>query len=236
MQRAFLLTILALILASSLSAEEMYFTPDSMIAQGNLRTGEVDMGQPAQRAPTSGLPGFAEVPWKSTFTEVKTRLKSLSTAAVATERVEILTEEKNKTILVRRNDVLYRYNFYKTPIEVVRLANHELKQEEYDQTEAQLFHVKVIFSLIPADQIETKIEKSHGGRTKSTVDDKTMEGAQIWELTGGLVFQWVEPYKKMKFSRTVDFLSDDMARQIMKEYKDYFDAKEKWILQNILLY
>ena len=63
-----------------------------------------------------------------------------------------------------------------------------------------------------------------------------MEGAEIWELPGGVILEWVEPYRKMKFSRTVDFLSSEMTKQIMKEYEDYFDAREKWIINNIKLY
>jgi len=237
--RLFFSSVFCILLTQPGFAEDLLSDP--YVAQRteptkDTRTGEVNFNQPAQPAPVSGLPGFAEIAWKSNYSEVKTRLKNLSTAAVTTERVEILNEDKNKSILVKRNDVLYRYDFYKTPIEVVRLTNHEITQQEYDQTEAQLYHVNVNFALIKADLIRAKIEEKHGAKTKSTVDDKLMEGAEIWELTGGVVLQWVEPYRKMKFTRSVDFLSDDMAKQILKEYEDYFDAKEKWILKNILLY
>lgn len=217
---------------AGLSAEPDY--PEMFLAQSNIqdqKTGEV----PAQPRP-GGLSGFAEVPWKTNYSEVKARFKNLSAAAVPEERVEIITEEKNKSILVRRNDVLYRYNFYRTPFEVARLTNHELKQEEHEQKEAQLYHVQVTFTPIARDLIGARIEKSHGAKTKSTVSDKTMEGADVWELPGGLILQWVQPYKKLTFTRTVDFLSDELAKQIMKEYQDYFDAREKWILKNILLY
>jgi len=216
---------------SGLWAEQV---PEMYLAQSNIRdqkTGEVT---PEPRA--GGLSGFAEVPWKSKFSEVKARFKNLSAAAIPTDRIEIITEEKNKSILVRRNDVLYRYNFYRTPFEVARLANHELKEEEYEQQEAQLYHVQVTFTPIARNLIGERIEKSHGAKTKSTVSDKTLEGADVWELPGGLILQWVQPYKKLTFTRTVDFLSDELAKQIMKEYQDYFDAREKWILKNILLY
>ncbi|HMU82111.1 MAG TPA: hypothetical protein PKE49_06905 [Leptospiraceae bacterium] len=242
--------LLILLFASPLLAQEN--SPDfpEYLAQGtenirDQRTGEVDINRVAQAAPTTtqpaapvqtGLPGFAEIPWKATYSEVKTRLKNLSTAAVQTERVEILMEEKNKSILVRRNEVLYRYNFYRTPVEVLRIANHDLTDADYEQQEGQLFQVRVTFSLIDAAKIQDRIEKSHGAKTKSTVDPKKMEGAEIWELPGGVILEWVEPYRKMKFSRTVDFLSSEMTKQIMKEYEDYFDAREKWIINNIKLY
>lgn len=187
--------------------------------------------QPAQTV----LRGFAETPWRTTFTEVKTRLRALATAQNAIERVEILNEVRNEYILVRRNDIEYRYSFYKTPLEVQRIANHQLSSEEWDEQEAILFHVKVIMPFIDATLINTKLEGIYGRRTSSTVDERSGMGAAIWQLDGGFVFQWYEPYRRKPFTRSVDFLSKELAEQIMKEYADYFDAREKQLLRDLLL-
>ncbi|MBI3396038.1 MAG: hypothetical protein HY042_09395, partial [Spirochaetia bacterium] len=48
-------------------------------------------------------------------------------------------------------------------------------------------------------------------------------------------FQWVEPYNGKPFTRTIDYLSTEMAKQILKEYEDFFDAKEKYILKYLLV-
>lgn len=188
-------------------------------------------GQPV----TTMLRGFAETPWRTTFTEVKARLRNLATSAAAVERVEVLNEVRNEYILVKRNDILYRYSFYKTPFEVQRIANHRLTQEEWDQEEAVFFHVKVITPFIDAKLINQRLESIYGQRTSTTVDEKTQRGANVWQLDGGLVFQWYEPYREKPFTRTLDYLSREMAEQIMREYASYFDAQERILLRDMLL-
>lgn len=181
----------------------------------------------------NSLPGFADTPWKSAYGRVKDQLKNLATSARATERVEILMEEKDKYILVRRNEVLYRYNFYKTPISVARLDNHEYSKEDYENAAAVLYHVKVVIPFIESALIKQRLEAAHGKNSSSTVEEATMMGADVWELRGGYIFQWYEPYQKKAFTRTIDYLSAEMSQQIMKEYEDYFDAREKLILQKL---
>lgn len=183
---------------------------------------------------SSPLNGFADAPWGSTYTEVRTRLKNLATSATAIERVEILNEERNMFILVRRNDVLYRYSFYKTPYNVSLLQNHTLTTEEHDEIESRLYHVKVSTPFILSQYVKDKLAVIYGLNARSTVNDE-MKGADIWEPDGGLIFQWYEPYRGKAFTRTVDYLSLDLAKEIMTEYSDYFDAREKLILQKILL-
>ncbi|MEQ9362801.1 MAG: hypothetical protein RIF32_01080 [Leptospirales bacterium] len=182
----------------------------------------------------SPLNGFADAPWGSTYTEVRTRLKNLATSATAIERVEILNEERNRFILVKRNDVLYRYSFYKTPYNVALLQNHNLTTEEHDEIESRLYHVKVSTPFILSQYVKDKLAVIYGLNARSTVNDEK-KGADIWEPDGGLIFQWYEPYRGKAFTRTVDYLSLDLAKEIMTEYADYFDAREKLILQKILL-
>lgn len=198
-------------------------------------------GMLAQNQPTPvgntrrTLNGFAESPWRASFTEVKTRLKNLATSANAVERVEILMEERNDYILIKRNDIEYRYNFYKTPLIVERIANHELSEEQHDQTEAEFFHVKVIIPFIEASRINERLENIYGPPTRNSVDEDSGMGVNVWELEGGLIFQWYEPYNKTPYTRTIDYLSREMAERILREYDDYFDAREKILLQKILL-
>ena len=196
--------------------------------------GAPDGGGPT---PATGGPlnGFAGLTWKTTYTAARTHLKNLAKSADAEERVEILSEERNRHILVRRNDVLYRYSFYKTPLNIERIDNHRMTEEEHDQKEALFYHVKVSMPLIPAERIAERLQKLYGRNTKSTVDKKKMMGADIWELEGGLLFQWTEPYRKIAFTRDLDYLSREMAAAIMKEYELYFDAQERYILKKLEL-
>ncbi len=206
--------------------------PDNLLlAQAGAPGGAGGAGQPVATA----LRGFAETPWRTTFTEVKARLRNLATSAAAVERVEVLNEVRNEYILVKRNDILYRYSFYKTPFEVQRIANHRLTREEWDQEEAVFFHVKVITPFIDAKLINERLENIYGQRTSTTVDEKTQRGANVWQLDGGLVFQWYEPYRQKPFTRTLDYLSREMAEQIMREYANYFDSEERILLRDMLL-
>ncbi|MBI3395556.1 MAG: hypothetical protein HY042_06965, partial [Spirochaetia bacterium] len=141
---------------------------------------------------SQGGAGFADSPWKATFSQVKSRLKNLATAQAAEERVEILMEVRNVYILVRRNDVLYRYNFYKTPLEVSRLTNHEMTAQEKDAEEGLLYHVKVSMPFIETPMVKKRLETAHGAASRSTVDKKSMSGVDIWELPSGMIFQWGE--------------------------------------------
>lgn len=230
--------------AQAMDEEEIFFDPNAtaeeMPADFDDASAEPESfylpradGQAGQIG-SAPLNGFADAQWGATYTEVRTRLKNLATSATTIERVEILNEMRNEFILIRRNDVLYRYNFYRTPFNVALLQNHQLTEEEHDQVEARLYHVKVSTVFLPSPLVKEKLTAIYGRPTRSTVDDK-MQGADIYEPDGGLVFQWYEPLRKKAFTRTVDYLSSDLAQEIMAEYADYFDAKEKLILQKILL-
>jgi len=215
---------------------QQYFNASE--AELNLADDSRNLAQNTQNPPAAspgGSDGFAGTPWGSTFSAVKASLKNLATSSTSPERVEIMMEERNKYILVRRNDVLYRYSFYKTPLEVVNLKEqHQKTPEEYDQEEAVLFHVKVLTPFIDASQIRAKLEQAmQGPATKSTVDAR-MRGAAIWETPSTLVFQWYEPYRNKAFTRTIDYLSKDLSKKIMTEYGSYFDAKERAILRDML--
>jgi hypothetical protein len=216
---------------------DSYFgSPERMpeLAQDNTKKGGSSsmVVEPQGQNATGG--GFADSPWKATFSQVKTKLKNLATVQAAQERVEILMEVRNVYILARRNDVLYRYNFYKTPLDVSRLTNHELTPQEKEAEEGMLYSVKVTMPFIEYPLVKKKIEAANGNANRSTVD-KTMSGVDIWEIPGSMIFQWVEPYNGKPFTRTVDYMSTEMTKQILKEFEDYFDAKEKFILKFLLV-
>lgn len=193
------------------------------------------MNQPAQDPGGRKLTGFAETPWMSTYSQVKERFTSLSEAKGSPDRIEILMAVRNETILIRRNDVLYRYNFYRTPLEVVRLSHPETEREKWDETEGVLYQVKTMLPFIDAAAVSKKIEAAYGPRTKSTVKPGEFRGADVWELEGGFVIQWYEPYNRRPFTRTIDTISDELARRILKERADYFTAEEQMLLKKTVV-
>jgi hypothetical protein len=182
----------------------------------------------------AALNGFSDTAWNTPYSQIQQKFIDLASSETSAEKVEILRAERNKYLLVKRNDVVYRYNFYKTPYNVQLLTNHDLTEEAFDGEEGILFHVKITPLLIAASMIEERLEASYGRRTKTTVDKKTKEGVNIWELQGGLIFQWSEPYKGTPYTRMMDYMSLETAERILKDQADYFDAAEKKILQQII--
>ncbi len=205
-----------------------------LIAQNSQPAGGPNGGNSGGTS-SATLAGFAETPWNSTYSDVYNRMKNLATSNSAVEDVEILQAVRNQTILVKRNEVLYRYNFYKTPYPVVILTEHQLKKDEWDAREGVLFHVKVTPSFIASGLIEKKLSDLYGPKTRSTVDKKNQRGAIVWVLPAGLIFQWVEPYRHEPYTRTIDYMSKELTERILKEFEDFFDAPEKKILQEIIL-
>ncbi|MCB1167249.1 MAG: hypothetical protein KDK37_02755 [Leptospiraceae bacterium] len=211
--------------------------PSNMRDDGEIILAEAptNFNQPAVDAGSSELNGFADTPWMTDYSAVKKRFQDLATAANTPERIEIVMAVEDHYILVRRNDVLYRYNFYKSPITVARLNNHELTEADYDSMEGKLYHVRVILPFIQSKWIGERLEKAYGQKTRSTVDEKTMRGADIWEKPGGFIFQWFEPYHKVAYSRTIDYMSADMVKKIMQENEKYFDAEERELLRKLIV-
>jgi hypothetical protein len=169
------------------------------------------------------------------FSQIKDKFKTLATTNINNEKIEILQMERNKYILVKRNNIVYRYNFYKTPYEVVKIKNHNLPFDEYDKTDAVLYQVRVILPFIDAKLLEEKLQNAYGKKTKSTVDEKTLRGADIWDLDGGYIFLWYEPYNNKAFARRIDYISKEMSKRILEESNDYFDSKEKEILRDLIV-
>ncbi|MFN3604468.1 MAG: hypothetical protein ACK4UJ_07140 [Leptonema sp. (in: bacteria)] len=191
--------------------------------------------EPAKQLPQTQLTGFLEDGWGTPFTEILDKFKSLATSPITKDNIQILHLEKNRYILIKRNNINYQYNFYKIPYEVLRLQNHEVTKEEYEQKVGELYQVRVILPFIDSKLLEQKLEAAYGKKTKSTVDEKTLAGVDIWDLEGGYIFLWYEPYNKKAFSRRIDFISKTLSERILKESKDYFDSKEKQLLKDLII-
>lgn len=211
--------------------EEPGVIADPFLAQANTN---VNTGS-NMNGPSGGLPGFADTPWKTTYEQVLSRMKTLATSDAAVDKVEILNAVRNRSIKIKRNDVIYNYSFYKTPYKVQKLTNHQLSEEEFDQQEGVLFHVKITPPFLDATLVNKKLTDRYGRRTRTTIKEGELSGAEIWELNGGIIVQWFEPYKKKAYTRTVDYISDEVAKKIMTEYEDFFDSKEKQILKDLII-
>ncbi len=191
--------------------------------------------EPARQPPQTQLNGFLEDPWGSSFSAILDKFKTLATSPISKSNIQILHLQKDRYILIRRNNIQYQYNFYKTPFEVTKLKNHEITKQEYEAKEGELYQVRIILPFIDSKLLVEKLESTYGKKTKSTVDEKNLSGADIWELEGSFIFLWYEPYNNKAFSRRIDFISKSLSERILLESKDYFDSKEKQLLKDLII-
>lgn len=206
---------------------------------------------PNRRQPTNTtqqainlLEGFAESSWGESYANLREKFLSLSTNPQNDEKVEIVYEDKEKTLLIRRNGILYSYRFYSTPKIVTESRPKDQRQpttenkseieEENHSAPGVLFSVGVLFRYLPGKEVQQKLEQKYGKPKKESLAENKIGGAILWEKTdekqspprGGYVVQWKEAYKKMPFTRRVDYFSSSIKFQIEKEYKEFFNAEE----------
>ncbi|MDI7196886.1 hypothetical protein QMM61_09255 [Leptospira santarosai] len=213
---------------------------------------------PDERQPTNTpgqainlLEGFAESSWGESYANLREKFLSLSTNPQSEEKVEIVFEDKEKTLLIRRNGIFYSYRFYSTPKIVTdsRTKNQrptaENKSEMEDENHSSpgvLFSVGVLFRYLPGKDVQQKLEQKYGKPKKESLAENKIGGAVLWEKTdekqsppkGGYVVQWKEAYKKMPFTRRVDYFSSATRFQIEKEYKEFFSAEEIKTLRDLI--
>lgn len=177
---------------------------------------------PNRRQPTNTtqqainlLEGFAESSWGESYANLREKFLSLSTNPQNDEKVEIVYEDKEKTILIRRNGILYSYRFYSTPKIVTESRPKDQKQpnisdnkseieEENHSAPGVLFSVGVLFRYLPSKEVQQKLEQKYGKPKKESLAENKIGGAVLWEKTdekqsppkGGYVVQWKEAYKK----------------------------------------
>ena len=194
------------------------------------------------------LDGFADTDWGMEFDAVHKKLYNLATAAeeAATndddeeepnmvERTEIVNIVRNRLILVRRNRVLYRYTFHKTPYVLAQIEKPELKAATYDsEVPGKLFHVQLQMQWLDAAIVQKKLAQRYGrsNASKLKVDGS---GAYMWQLDGGNIYQWVEHYKGRNYTRRIDYVSTQFQQKIQREFLDYLQADEKAIAQGLRL-
>ena len=157
---------------------------------------------PAQPQKATILDGLGDVAWESSFTTVREKFKSLATNPDSKEKIEIVNEVKDKSILIKRNGINYYYRFYKTP-EILSdlknsaapVANNSTNPTTPSATtppstnpastptaasEGRLFSVGIIFNFVESELLKNKITSKYG---KPTSGDSKEPGAIIWELT-----------------------------------------------------
>lgn len=205
----------------------------------------------AQTEIPNSLDGFAEASWGMTFESIREKFLSMATNPESKEKIELLNEKKEESLLIKRNGIFYLYRFYKTPelLKEVRPKREGVAETDPSidgQTEFRengiLFSVGVTFNLVPSEKIKEKMEKKYGKPRKESIGDDKVSGAAIWELVerrenpprGGFAVVWREGYKKTAYTRRIDYFSANLKEVIAKDYVDFFSVQETKTLRDLI--
>ncbi|MBV6493568.1 MAG: hypothetical protein LDLANPLL_01591 [Turneriella sp.] len=195
-------------------------------------------GQPAPVQPNNGstnnnqnaqIAGFDGVAWGTTYKDMKERFRVMASSANANDNVEIISDNPDREILIRRREIYYRYVFYKKPADkpvasmpkpsAGKTIEKPAQEEDATAGTAKFFFVESIFPLLKEDELYKTLTQKYGQRTGSSVGE-AMRGAYTWDTPEGFLVQWVEPYQKHGYTRSLYYLS----RKIRDEIKNDLQA------------
>ncbi|MCE9500233.1 MAG: hypothetical protein K8R21_07025 [Leptospira sp.] len=200
------------------------------------------------------LEGLGESQWGVSYDNLREKFISMATNPDSKEKIEVVNEVKNESLLIRRNGINYLYRFYKTP-DILTDAREKKAGateperdpktgEEKHKGTGSLFSVGITFNYVEADLLKAKVEAKYGKPKKETLDDNKISGALFWDLSknadagsqpkGGYIVQWKDSYKKKPYSRRMDYYSIALMELINKEYKEYFSVPEMKTLRELL--
>lgn len=206
--------------------------------------GNNNNGQGANNTQSAKIEGFDGTAWGVTYKEMKDRFRVMASNANAADNVEIIADNPDREILIRRREIYYRYVFYKKtaakPVESMpRPSSTQVppadKPVDNDPTigTAKFFFVESIFPLLKSEELYTKLSEKYGQRTGSSVGE-TMRGAHTWEKEEGFLVQWVEPYAKQGYTRSLYYLSRKIRDEIKNDLQAWQYVREIKALDSLL--
>lgn len=199
-------------------------------------------GQGANNNALSKIEGFDGIAWGMSYKEMKDRFRVMASNANAADNVEIISDNPDREILIRRREIYYRYVFYKKPPakSIESMPKPEAgkpadKPPENDPTAgtAKFFFVESVFPLLKSEELYTTLTAKYGQRTGSSVGD-TMRGAYTWEKEEGFMVQWVEPYAKQGYTRSLYYLSRKIRDEIKADLQAWQFVREIKALDSLL--
>lgn len=176
------------------------------------------------------LDGFDGTAWGSLYKDVKEKMRTLSSTSNPDDQVEIISDNPDREILINRKDIWYRYVFYKRPDNLP--ARKDANGQEIKK-EAAFFYAESLFPPVATEDLYKRLAEKYGQRTNSTLNKKN-SGAYIWDLEGGYLVQWIQPYKNKPYTRNLVYVSKKFKDEIIADMQDFQYEKEVKAVQNLL--
>ncbi len=198
---------------------------------------------------TDNIPG--NIAWNDLYSDVKERFRVLASNPDIKDPVEIILDEPEKEILVRRKGIYYRYLFYQKPIseEDVQQQDQQGQNATTDENQeqvqankttdiskqARLFFIETSFLFVQSEKLYEKLKMKYGSHTNEHGDIKKQKsGAYIWDSEKSYLVQWIEPYQEKSFTRKIYNISKDIRKEIMEDLESFQYRQEIETINNIL--
>ncbi|HMW04601.1 MAG TPA: hypothetical protein PK079_17030 [Leptospiraceae bacterium] len=102
--------------------------------------------------------GLGDTAWGQSFMSIRDQINKIRQNPEVKEKIEILNESKDKSLLVKRNNITYLYRFYKKPA-ILEKFN---KSKEDEGKSSSLFSVGVYFSPVESLKLKKQVEDKYG--------------------------------------------------------------------------
>lgn len=203
-----------------------------------------DTNEEKKQSQRKDIDGFQGIKWATKYTDVKEEFRTLSSSPDVKYPVEIVRDIPDKEILIKRNGIFYRYVFYKKPNNEEgksdkpdenrnNTENENENQEKNEEDTPRFFFMESSFPFVPAENIYKKLSNEYGEKTSSAVN-KDESGAYVWETEKGYIVQWLEPYNKAPYTRSLYYISKDIRKKIEEDLGEYQNYRELKAVKNLL--
>ena len=171
----------------------------SLSAQDNKEKPAIDQSKISVSVPGPGS-GLGDAAWGNSYVNIRDKIMAIRNNPDVKEKIEIVNEVKDKSLLIKRNSISYLYRFYKKP----KILEKFNKSKEDEGKSSSLFSVGVYFSPVESLKLKKQVEDKYGKATKepqaqipkdkfskseeeedsidTNADDKKIAGAYIWSF------------------------------------------------------
>jgi len=194
------------------------------------------------------LSGYDGLQWGLQYNEAKDRFRTLAQTTGDKDPMTITGDVENYEIRTRRLNIEYRYLFYVTPA-IIEKLNNQTNPDNQNTTDqpndtpndspnaqevsSRFFLVEQRFPYVPAGDLLNKLTEKYGQNTGGSVSSQG-RGYYLWDLDRGYIIQFVDPYDKKPFSRSIYYISKELIEEIKLDYVQYQKTPElETILQII---
>jgi len=148
--------------------------------------------------------GYAKMIWGTLLSKTKDNISG-----------KLLFTDDKTIIITKDGELKYHYGFFK----------------EEQEPEGKLLYVTFSFPYLELDSVLKKYKEKYGEPTSEILKDK--KGAIVWSDNQTLLVLWVDNYKNKSFTKSIIYLSKDLAKKVNNYNYQIFNKKEIELLKKL---